>query len=370
MDYQHFSAEDFARDAFFIRWVKGDPETQWFWSTFLSEHPSKAGDIAEAREMVALLVSSNEGEPLDNETRESMRKHLLMTLNARRERDKEYGNSGNPFGLTGTRFWLSIAASLTLIVSVVAIWQLTAPSKVDHPIAQIVDDSVSKLIFADSTEQRISHRGQKSLLLLADGTKVWLNADTRLTYPKDFAHRDLRVVYLDGEAFFDVVSDPKKPFIVYTRDLNIQVLGTSFNVKSYADDTEVETTLAEGRVEIDKRTESAKNEKIILKPNQKATFSRASKHIEVREVAPDEISTWRSNRLVFRSEPLSEVIKQLERWYNVRFHVTNPADLSCPLTANIEKESLKEVLDLLAVTHNISYTIDGQEVFIKGSICH
>src|SRR5690606_980681 len=126
---------------------------------------------------------------------------------------------------------------------------------------------------------------------------------------------------------------------VHTRELDIKVLGTSFNVKSYEEDTQVETTLVRGKVEIDKRTETARDaQKVILRPNQKATFSKESLDINVEEVVADEAVAWRRDRLVFRSEPLSEVIKQLGRWYNVNIHVENPEDLSCPLTANIEKE--------------------------------
>ena len=365
MDYKDFDADDFARDAFFIRWVKGEPKSQWFWSTFLKEHPSKANDIEKAREMVEAFVAVSSDDVLHQEVRESMRNQLRMSLKARKERQNEHAHS-----LTSRR-WMGIAASFALLISSVSIlyWSMSSPDALHT--GKIIGERSPDSISTDSTELRINPRGQKSVMLLADGTKVWLNADTKLTYAKNFGEHDLREVYLEGEAFFEVMSDPDKPFIVHTSELNIKVLGTSFNVKSYAEDGHIETTLVEGKVEVDKRRVPSGSEgKVILKPNQRATFSKESHDIDVEEVVADEAVAWRRDRLVFKSESLSEVIKQLERWYNVKIHVENAEDLSCPLTANIEKESLSTVLDLLAVTHNISFTINGKEVLIKGSVCH
>jgi ferric-dicitrate binding protein FerR (iron transport regulator) len=157
---------------------------------------------------------------------------------------------------------------------------------------------------------------------------------------------------------------------VHTSDLSIKVLGTSFNVKSYEDDGKIETTLVEGKVEIDNSPDFNEGDtKVILRPNQKATFSKESREIDIKEVAVTEAVAWRDDQLVFKSESFSEVIKELERWYNVKIHVENSEYLSCPLTATVDEESLEEILDFLAVTHKISFTISGQDVYIKGSIC-
>jgi ferric-dicitrate binding protein FerR (iron transport regulator) len=209
-----------------------------------------------------------------------------------------------------------------------------------------------------------------SFMGLAVGKKVWLNADSNLNYEMVFGTGDLIELYMEGEDFFDVVRNPDKPFIVHTSDISIKVLGTSFNVKSYADDGKIETTLVEGKVEIDNAPDfNHSDEKVILQPNQKATFSKRSGEIDVKEVAVTETVAWRDDQLVFKSETFSEVIKQLERWYNVKIHVEDDEFLSCPLTATVDEESLEEILDFLAVTHKINFTISGNEVFIKGSIC-
>jgi transmembrane sensor len=370
MNYKNFNADDFAKDAFFIKWVKGDPESQWFWNTFLSEHPAKAGEIKEARDKVELLVSISTREVLKKEAFESMRNHLMMALKAREESEKERAHASKDLKHKPKtlRLWMGIAASLAIFISSALILRWNMLSQ-PHTL-QTYSEHQLQSISTDTTELRINPRGQKSVMLLPDGTKVWLNADSKLTYAKNFGERDLREVYLEGEAFFDVLSNPARPFIVRTSDLNIKVLGTSFNVKSYSDDGRIETTLVEGRVEIDKPTDfSRKDSKVVLRPNQKATFSKESHEIKIKEVAASEAVAWRHDRLVFKSESFSEVIKQLERWYNVSIRVEQNENLSCPLTASIEKESLEEILDFLAVTHKISFTISGDEVFIKGLLC-
>src|SRR5690606_22071977 len=141
--------------------------------------------------------------------------------------------------------WVGIAASIVLVVCVAFVLGQHKSTPPEHVVRTFSKDE-TVAVQTDSTELRINPRGQKSVMLLEDGTKVWLNADSKLTYSRNFAQGDLREVFLDGEAFFEVVSNPQKPFVVHTSALNIKVLGTSFNVKSYSDDSRIETTLVEG----------------------------------------------------------------------------------------------------------------------------
>ncbi len=123
----------------------------------------------------------------------------------------------------------AVAASLVLLVASAAYFMM--------PV-----DSIQNLAFSDQQEQ-ITQKGQHSVITLEDGTKVWLNADSRLEYPKTFSDKSVREVYLDGEGFFKVTRNEKKPFVVKTAGIDIKVLGTSFNVKSYREDKRIETTL-------------------------------------------------------------------------------------------------------------------------------
>lgn len=209
--------------------------------------------------------------------------------------------------------------------------------------------------------------GEGRVVILPDGTKVWINKNSELLYPSEFTG-PTRQVSLNGEAYFDVTPNPSKPFIVLVSTLSIKVLGTAFNVKSYMGDKTIETTLIHGKVSINK-ADNVKGESLILKPNERAIFSKAANSINVEQVLTEKITSWRSDKLVFDEMPFVEVIDQLERWYNVKIFTEDGSELSCKLNAELEREPLTEVMELLATTHNISYKIDGDKVYIKGSLC-
>ena len=213
-----------------------------------------------------------------------------------------------------------------------------------------------------------SATGQIMMKILPDGTKVWLNAQSTLRYAETFSGLAEREVWLEGEAYFDVVEDKHHPFIVHAPEISIRVLGTAFNVKSYAGDATVETTLVRGKVELE--TGGRQAQKIELKPNQQAVFSRSSKDLALVEVETDRYTSWMSGSLVFEDSPVEDVIKALERWYGVTIHLQNKDNLQCRLTARIDRESLTETLELLKSTTGITYTIQGDQIEIAGTLCN
>jgi ferric-dicitrate binding protein FerR (iron transport regulator) len=365
MEYQHFSAEDFATDDFFTRWVKGsDLEANRFWKSFLEVYPEKAAEIAEARKMISVLQFHEES--LTDQDILSMRSRILMSVHE----DKELQKDNRLKSLRKNKrlrmtFWVRWAAIISLPLSLLAIAYLLTnrPKQLNNatPFLQGLSDS--------EIEKRINPKGQKSALLLSDGTKVWLNADSRLDYSKTFGSTITREVYLEGEAFFEVAPNKSKPFIVHTTDISVKVLGTAFNVKSYPNERTIETTLVHGKVNIYKKGEDKANGGLILRPNQRAVFTRESNTVNVEQVLADRATSWRLEKLIFDETPLYDVIPELERWYDVTIHIENRSNLNCGLTAEIEEERLEDVLKLLATTHQISYTFSDKEVFIKGTLC-
>lgn len=208
--------------------------------------------------------------------------------------------------------------------------------------------------------------GEITLKVLADGTKIWLNAESSIEFPRTFAGDSIREVFLHGEAFFDVAEDKSHPFIVRTEKINIRVLGTAFNVKSYDQDPTVETTLVRGKVVIDRGTGGAKVE---LKPNQQAVFTHSTERITLLDVAAEKQISWNKGSLVFEDDTVYDVIKSLERWYGIEIHVQEASNMDCRLTAQIDKESLAQTLEMLKSIAGITYSIVGKDVFIKGKIC-
>ena len=362
MKYRDYSARDFGNDSFFIRWVKNpDEESDWFWKSFIKENPVCKPEIERARELISLLDFPMHD--LTEDELSDMRNGLLMALCADKEEDKDNMSVQTlRFSKSGKR-WLKLAAAI-IIVPFVSFGVFFFMNGTDKSISSLKTGNAS------TVEKRINPIGQKSVLFLRDGTQVWLNAASKISYAKDFIKKNTRDVYLEGEAFFDVAHNAEKPFIVHTSSIKIKVLGTSFNVKSYSEEKTIETTLVHGKVRIEQSDENGNRiGDVELKPNQRAIFNKESKIINIKEIVADNSGSWKRERLVFDEESIDNVILQMERWYNIKIHVENKGNLDCKLTASIENENLEEVLKLMEASHNIRYTIAGSEVFIEGTLC-
>lgn len=249
-----------------------------------------------------------------------------------------------------------VAASLALIcICASVLVMVLRDNTVPHAAVMMAD-----------REEVSTSTGQIILKVLPDGTKVWLNAQSKLEYPAEFGKK--REVILKGEAFFDVAEDTQRPFIVHADDINIRVLGTAFNIKSYPGDPSIATTLIRGKVLIE-NDKGDRRSTIELEPNQQAVFSHSSKDIALREVNAERYASWTDGTLVFEDDKVYDVFKTLERWYGVTINAPEASSLSCRLTARIDKETITETLELLRSITGIDYTISDNEVTIEGKIC-
>lgn len=198
-------------------------------------------------------------------------------------------------------------------------------------------------------------RGAEFSLVLADGTRVWLNAETELNYPDCFVG-DVRRVRVKGEAYFEVTRDTAMPFIVETDKLQINVLGTSFNVSAYPGE-EQHTTLVEGKV-----TAGYAGEEKSLLPGEQVVL--ASGGMVVKKVDVTEYTAWMERRFVFRNKPLPDIAKQLERWYDIRF-VIRPEAGDIRLTANLPKYGdITKVLGIIEDIAGVHCQDNGKEIVI------
>lgn len=231
-------------------------------------------------------------------------------------------------------------------------------------------------------------RGSKSKIQLPDGTQVWLNADSKITYNENFQGKN-REVQLSGEAFFDVVHDAERPFVIHTNVIDVKVLGTAFNVRSYADEKNTETSLIRGSVEITLRNNPDK--KIILKPNdklivdnQEATAEASSPDVirkqqhrnhatlltlgkvNFKENETSALETlWVKNKLAFDKESLEEIAMKIERWYDVKVNIPDSKIRKVEYSAVFEDEDLEQVMEALRITGNFHYDINKKEVTIR-----
>ena len=211
--------------------------------------------------------------------------------------------------------------------------------------------------------------GSKSYVVLAESTKVWLNAGAKLKYPTDF-HKNSREVYLEGEAFFDVAKDKNAPFFVNMSGMNIKVLGTQFNVKAYSDEKSIETTLIEGSIEILGLKSDKEDEKNLhLKPGQKLIIFKDDAKIRNAEVITlhdtgTEIA-WLKDKLIFHKERFENVKTRLERWYGVTIDVKDQEILDYRFSGTFEEETFEQALNALKKAAKFDYQIKKKHVIIN-----
>jgi transmembrane sensor len=352
MDYQYYTAEDFIKDEYFQQWVYSpEEETDHFWEDLLKKNPHQRAAIDEARQFLQLMNFKHES---DDSRMSRLRSRvyqgidqpgsLMKKIQPVKDKRSEYRNLP-----------ARVAASIVVLLSAFALC---------YYMFNVIGIPDSASAFE---EVEVTPKGKRSLISLRDGTKVWLNADSRLKY-SDFTGHPAREVFLEGEAFFDVAENKERPFIVNTSDIAIKVLGTSFNVKSYPDEQKIETTLVEGKVSIESKDDQPKQ--VSLLPNQKAVFEKESgKIILENEVDVEPYTSWKNGALSFDDQPFSEIVFELERWYNVTIHIEDKSSLACRFSAKINNKTLKEVMELFKSSDGIQYRIDGDEVFITGKLC-
>ncbi|UPZ17791.1 FecR family protein [Flavobacterium humidisoli] len=198
--------------------------------------------------------------------------------------------------------------------------------------------------------------GEHAKIKLSDGTQIWLNAGSVLKYPKEFKG-DTREVYLSGEAFFEVAKDKKHPFIIHTNKMDTKVLGTSFNVQAYPDQTTQEVSVATGRVNV-KSTVTEEN--VYVTPGQKVVFKSQDNKLQAfKDVPVNAISLWRKNIMVFEETPLSEVVATINRNYNVSIEVKNKNLNALKISAYFKELPADQVIGLVCNIINAQYKMDS-----------
>jgi len=213
--------------------------------------------------------------------------------------------------------------------------------------------------------ETISPRGQKSQIVLADGTKVWLNSDTKIKYPGSFS-KDQRDVYLDGEAFFEVTKNAYQPFVVHTSGVNVKVLGTKFNVKAYPDETQIETSLFEGKVNLIVNNASSRNKvETEVKPGQSITYSKTNDQLVESRFPKEEINGWKKNQLIFKDDTFNNLVRKVERWYNVDVVYDEKQFNDRRLTVELyEGERLERLMEIISLTLSVDYKYEKGEIIL------
>lgn len=275
------------------------------------------------------------------------------------------------------RKWLVALSTAAVLIATICIYyfSVTTGNTKETDVAQQAKNQIN------------TKNGSKTSLVLPDGTKVWLNSGSQLVYDKNYGNK-LREVSLTGEAYFDVVKNPERPFLIHTTKMDVKVLGTAFNVKCYPGEKTTETSLVRGSVEV---TLKDRQEKIMLKPNEKLVISNDD-YKRVKPVGSDAAKStvvsnpkpiisvshltllpgdntvietaWVQNRLIFSGESFEEVALKMERWYNIEIDFADERMMDEKLTGNFERETVVEALNALRLVAPFTYTIKNDKIII------
>ena len=256
---------------------------------------------------------------------------------------------GNERTAANGRYWIPYAAaSVALILSVIVGWWAMKDTHF-----------VQKMSFQNEKIEA----DKKGQLLLSDGSKVWLNSNTRFYYPQSFDGE--RIVYLEGEAYFEIAKDEGRPFVIYSGKSVTEVLGTSFNVNT--EDDAVTVTVASGRVAL--YPEGSKENQIVLEKGDFGYFVGKDNRVEKARNEDINYLSWQTGVLTFEDASLSAVAKALSRHYDTEIALSGTASESCRLTSSFKNQTLDEVLELIRLTLDIEIRKEKNRILLVGKGC-
>lgn len=387
-NYEEYTFDEFLSDDFFLESTYNPtPETEEFWSKLVDTGIIDADVFARARQFILELNESNEEvadfvdsripflwERIDETIKEKKRKLYLKSAIAIASIAVVFilsvvfikqGNSDKDNGLLTEEVDIrhiakkSISDEIQLISSA---GELSIPGDsavVDYSQGEniVVNDKV-----VDKKSQKLEYiqlvvpYGKRSSVILSDGSQIWVNAGSRIVYPVSFA-KDVREIYVDGEVYADIVSDKDHPFIVKTKEMDVKVLGTQFNVMAYENEKAHSVVLVKGSVEVENRT--GKQETVLLKPNQ--LFYASAEHRRIENVDVLSYISWKSGYSLFKNERLGVILERLSRYYGMSISCdVDIYDLRCSGGLDL-KDNISQVLDGICQSVSVKYIKDDNK---------
>ncbi|UZR96274.1 FecR family protein [Chondrinema litorale] len=343
MEYKDYEIEDFLKDTLFIEWVKNpdhSPELDFFWDNWLENNPEKEDTILKAKDIL-LGISYNSYTPTKKETSEVLEK----ILKGIEHKKLENRNSSNWYSNITVR----IAASIIFIVA--AVYLFKNQEKYFQQEQTTQTEEIKYL-------SKYSPKGVKTLFKLPDGSTVKLNSESKLRIPEKFPAHE-RVVYLEGEAFFDIARDTTSPFTIYVGEsIFTKVLGTSFNINAYPEKKEIKVALVTGKLEVHNIVEHTIEKPVLLSPNQMFTLKKATGKSITTAFDPIEVTAWKDGIIYFKNASFEEIIDKLERWYDVKFIIKHKPDKVKDFSGKYTGKTLADVLEGISFSSGFSFTID------------
>lgn len=327
---------DLLKNEHFIQWVSNPTdESNHYWSTWVANNPDRKQEVEAARQFIQSSKLQS-GVALTDEKYNMMLENIIT--HSRETKGAKFG--------VWRRVWkpLSAAASVVLVsMALVLSYKYVVNISEPATLAMI---------------QKKAPIGRKITAKLPDGSVVTLNGGSEVTFPEAFSG-DSRTIELSGEAFFEVKRNPEKPFFVKFNDDVVRVLGTSFNIRTYAEENTVSVAVATGKVSF-----TVDGSEVVLRPDEMAAYDRDDKELITKKVDRLEMFGWKEKILYFKNKSFDQITQELERWYGVDFQVTGDFARSGTYSGEFKNESLSEVLDGLSFIYRFDYEIKGKEIVL------
>lgn len=329
--------QDFLKDEYFVYWVRHpDAEADAYWKDWMRKHPDKVKEVKLAREMI-LSFQYQHTHQLPQHTYDS----ILNTIRSRQRSAYYEKKSGK---------WLfKVAACLLLLLAGGwAVWHSSQPEPIheSEPVPLVM---------------KRTQKGEKLTLKLPDGSRVKLNANSILVFPAAFDQHQ-RYVKLEGEAFFEVAKDARRPFTIMSGNVQTRVLGTSFNIRAYEEEPEVAVAVVSGKVSV----KGKETEEVFLLPNQVSHYHKMDSSLSSTKQDVGDLIAWSRNILIFDEDPAEEVWKKLEDWYGVNIIIPKEQVIQGNYSGRYHNESLERVLDGISYASEFTYEIqENKNIIIK-----
>ncbi len=343
MDYHHFSEEDFILDESFQAWVRGtDPENNAYWENWLTQHPEKYEMVASARKVLLGLFATEK--PLPESEIATAWETLNEALLQRLPTADNQTTKVRPL-LVNWRQWAAVLVGFCLLST--AYWLMA------H----------RKTTFS-------TPYGQAASLTLPDGSQIVLNGNSTLRYAADWDNKNTREVWLEGEGFFSITKQPGQDnsqsdyahFVVHTPDLDVEVLGTRFNVARRKSKTQVVLTSGKVKLAI---TAVPAMAPLVMEPGESMEYSSRDEKVVKRKVNPEVYSSWQNNELIFNDTPLYEVADIIERTYGLPMVFENDSQRNRRLTGNIRTDNIEKILKALSRSLNLEFSQADNRILVR-----
>lgn len=339
MRYSDYTAFDFIQDDFFIKWViHDDDEAAVFWKKWLEINPHKHGELQLAKDFLS-RVSYEETHKMNESEFARIHENILRFNDQQSIRDQ------NRWKRVLAKVSWSVAAAILVFVSSLLIFLEKEGTPIMIPVIE--------------TQTISTPKSGKRPVKLPDGSMVRLNGNSNITFPKEFFGNE-REVWLDGEAFFEVAPDSTKPFIIRSEDFTVEVLGTSFNYRSFNEEQLKKVAVVTGKVKV----MIPENEPLLITPELMAVYDIRSNKIVTERFDVKFETSWKDGILYFHRSPLDFVFDQLENWYDVNIEVSPEVSLKDLYSGEYQNETLQNVLFGIGYTSGFNYSINGKQVKI------